>query len=157
MDLDSNTVVPICSHLNNLFAQWCPTLVTPWTITHQTSLSMELSRQEYWCGLLFPSPGDLPNSGIEPGSVSWISGRFFTVWAIREALKNDLQQHYCHLQQQQQQQDETPPQLLWTIPRLVNWHHSHSPIFWDRPLPLIECNQHFPENTQTLFYCFRLN
>ena len=42
--------------------------VTPWTATHQAPLSMEFSRQEYWSGLSFPSPGDLPNPGIEPGS-----------------------------------------------------------------------------------------
>ena len=35
-------------------------------VTHQTPLSMGFSRQEYWSGLPFPSPGDLPNSGIEP-------------------------------------------------------------------------------------------
>ena len=39
---------------------------TLWTIAHQASLSMEFSRQEYWSGLQFPSPGDLPNPGIEP-------------------------------------------------------------------------------------------
>ena len=42
--------------------------VTPWTVTHQVPLSMEFSRQEYWSGLPFPSPGDLPNAGIKPGS-----------------------------------------------------------------------------------------
>ena len=41
---------------------------TPWTIAHQASPSMEFSRQEYWSGLPFPSPGDLPDPGIEPGS-----------------------------------------------------------------------------------------
>ena len=40
--------------------------VTPWTITHQTPLSMVFSRQEYWRGLPFPSAGDLPDPGIEP-------------------------------------------------------------------------------------------
>ena len=40
--------------------------VTPWTIARQAPLSMEFSRQEYWGGLPFPSPGDLPNPGIEP-------------------------------------------------------------------------------------------
>ena len=39
--------------------------VIPWTVAYQAPLSMEFSRQEYWSGLLFPSPGDLPNSGIE--------------------------------------------------------------------------------------------
>ena len=41
---------------------------TPWTRAHQAPLSMEFSWQEYWSGLPFPSPGDLPNPGIEPGS-----------------------------------------------------------------------------------------
>ena len=41
---------------------------TPWTVAHQAPHSMEFSRQEYWSGLPFPSPGDLPNPGIEPGS-----------------------------------------------------------------------------------------
>ena len=41
---------------------------TAWTIAYQAPLSMEFSRQEYWSGLPFPSPGDLPNRGIEPGS-----------------------------------------------------------------------------------------
>jgi len=41
---------------------------TPGTVPHQAPLSMELSRQEYWSGLPFPSPGNLPNLGIEPGS-----------------------------------------------------------------------------------------
>ena len=41
---------------------------TPWTVAHQAPLSMGFSRQGYWSGLPFPSPGDLPNPGIEPGS-----------------------------------------------------------------------------------------
>ena len=41
---------------------------TPWTVAYQSSQSMEFSRQEYWSGLPFPSPEDLPNPGIEPGS-----------------------------------------------------------------------------------------
>ena len=40
---------------------------TPWTVTCQVPLSMEFSRQEDWSGLPFPSPGDLPNPGINPG------------------------------------------------------------------------------------------
>ena len=41
---------------------------TPWTVAYQASPSMGFSRQEYWRGLPFPSPGDLPDPGIEPGS-----------------------------------------------------------------------------------------
>ena len=42
--------------------------VIPWTAAQQAALSMGLSRQEYWSGLPFPSPEDLPNPGIKPGS-----------------------------------------------------------------------------------------
>ena len=42
--------------------------VTPWTVVRQTPLSMGFSRQEYWSELPFPSPGDLPDQGFEPGS-----------------------------------------------------------------------------------------
>ena len=41
---------------------------TPWTVDHQAPLSMGFSRQEYWSGLTFSSPEDLPDPGIEPGS-----------------------------------------------------------------------------------------
>ena len=41
---------------------------TPWTIDYQAPPSIGFSRQEYWSGLPFPSPGDLPNPGVEPGS-----------------------------------------------------------------------------------------
>ena len=42
-------------------------LATPWTGAPQAPLSIEFSRQEYWSGLPFPSPGGLPNPGIKPG------------------------------------------------------------------------------------------
>ena len=68
-----------------LVNQSCVTFVTQWTIAHQAPLPMGFSRQEYWSGLPLPSPGDLPNTGIEPWSsalqaVSFIVGRFFTYW-----------------------------------------------------------------------------
>ena len=40
----------------------------PWTVAYQAPRSLGFSRQEHWSGLPFPSPGDLPNPGIEPGS-----------------------------------------------------------------------------------------
>ena len=49
----------------------------PWTVACQAPLSMEPSRQEYWTGLPFPSPEELPNPGIEPPSPA-LAGRFFT-------------------------------------------------------------------------------
>ena len=51
-----------------LVAKLCWTLATPWTVARQAPLSMGFSRQEYWIGLPFPSPGNLPNPGIKPGS-----------------------------------------------------------------------------------------
>ena len=48
--------------------QLCPTLCNPWTVAHQAPLFLEFSRQEYWSGLPFPSPGDLPDPGINPKS-----------------------------------------------------------------------------------------
>ena len=52
---------------------------TPWTIAHQALLSREFSRQEYWSGLPFPTPGDLPNPGIKPAYLAspTLAGRFF--------------------------------------------------------------------------------
>ena len=47
--------------------QFCLTLCNPWTVAHKAPLSMGFSRQEYWSGLPFPSPGHLPDAGIEPG------------------------------------------------------------------------------------------
>ena len=41
---------------------------TPWTVAYRAPLSMGFSRQEYWSGLPFPSPEDVPDPGIEPGS-----------------------------------------------------------------------------------------
>ena len=66
--------------------------VTPWTVACQIPLSMEFSRQEYWSGLPFPSPGDLPDSGIEPGSptlradlycLSHRESKFYYFYAIK--------------------------------------------------------------------------
>ena len=42
--------------------------VTPWSVAHQAPSSMGFSRQEYWSGLPLPSPGDLPDPGVKPGS-----------------------------------------------------------------------------------------
>ena len=51
-----------------LVAKLCWTLATSWTVAHQAPLYTRFSRQEYWSGLLFSSPGDLPDPGIEPRS-----------------------------------------------------------------------------------------
>ena len=61
------------------------------TIARQAPLSMGFPRQEYWSGFPFPSPGDLPNPGIEPTSLmsSAVAGRFFTIgttWKAQDIL-----------------------------------------------------------------------
>ena len=61
--------------------------VDSWTVACQAPLSMEFSSQEYWSGLPCPSPGDLPNSGIELASLMSpaLAGRFFTTSTTWEA------------------------------------------------------------------------
>ena len=52
---------------------------TPWTVARQAPLFMELSKQEYWSGLPFPTPQDLPKPGIKPASLAFsaVASRFF--------------------------------------------------------------------------------
>ena len=61
----SSSVVCVCVYKSLSYVQF---FVIPWTVANQTSLSTGSSRQEYWNGLPFPSPEDLPNPGIEPRS-----------------------------------------------------------------------------------------
>ena len=63
-----------CSVTSNSF-------LTPWTVAHQAPLSMGFPRKEYWSGLPFPSPGDIPDPEIEPTSTALV-GRFFTTEPI---------------------------------------------------------------------------
>ena len=57
-----------CGHMDT--ASHVRLFVTPWTVAYQASQSMGFSRQEYWSGLLFLSPGDLPDTGIIPWSLA---------------------------------------------------------------------------------------
>ena len=68
-------------------AQLCLPLATPWTVAHQASPSMGFSRLEYWSGVPLPSPGDLPDPGIEPAYLvsPALAGRFFTTGTTWEA------------------------------------------------------------------------
>ena len=62
---------------------------TLWTVTRQTPLSMAFSWQEYWSGLPFPPPGDLPYPGTEATSLAspTLAGRFFTAEPPRKLIK----------------------------------------------------------------------
>ena len=82
-------VLLVCAYVNNVsLCVWAQShsvvslFVTLWTIVHQAPLSMEFSRQEYWSGLPFTTPGDTPDLGIEPmplGSPALVGGFFTTV------------------------------------------------------------------------------
>ena len=65
LDFSGYVLVCVCVCVRLSHAQL---FATRWTVARQAPLSMEFSWQEYWSGLLCPSPGDLPNPGIEPGS-----------------------------------------------------------------------------------------
>ena len=73
-------------HTGCLVAKSWPTLLWPRGLAHQATLSMWFSKQEYWSGLPFPSPGDLPDPGIEPVSLV-LAGEFFTTEALGKALR----------------------------------------------------------------------
>ena len=62
------TITTLLINYESEVAQSCPTLCDPWAVAHQAPPSMGFSRQEYWSGLPFPSPGYLPNPGIKPRS-----------------------------------------------------------------------------------------
>ena len=72
-------------------------MVTPWTVACRNPLSMGFSRQEYWSGLPFLSPGHLPHSGIEPESPA-LAGRFFTSEPPGKPLRRGGKyKNNCHL------------------------------------------------------------
>ena len=79
-----------------LVTQSCGLFVTPWTVARQASVSMEFSRQEYWSGYPFPSLGNLPDSGIKPGSP-----------ALQGILYHLSHQRAC--QNSRVASDDTPP------------------------------------------------
>ena len=81
-----DTYVSMCAKL----LQLCRLFATLWTVALQVPVSMGFSKQEYWSGLPFPPPGDLPDPGIEPMSLTSpaLEGRFFTTSATWEATLN---------------------------------------------------------------------
>ena len=121
-------------------AQLCPTLCNP--MAYRIPPSIGFSRQEYWSGLPFPSPEDLPDPGIrprDPTQVSRIVGRRFTVWATREALtvvKSNCTQISTsasvswRTQQRQRCEDHTPYSLYFSFTyslrnTVTSWHSHH--------------------------------
>ena len=85
LEIKTKNILKASIHKHTLWcsdAQSCPVqlFATLWTVAHQAPLSMEFSRQEYWSGLPFPPPGDLPNPRIEPMFLMSpaLAGRLFT-------------------------------------------------------------------------------
>ena len=96
---------------------------TPWTIAHQSPLSVGFSRQEYWSGLPCPAPADLPDPGIDPTSLKSpaSAGRFFSAsweapYSFREQSKPSVDK---------KQRAEAPPFRLGSLGRAR----------WKRALP----------------------
>ena len=82
--------------------------MTPWTVAHQAPLSMGFSRQEYWSGLLFLSPGDLPDPGTEPRSPA----------RQADSLPTELPRELCctnfkRLKLQQRNQHQSRKDVTW--------------------------------------------
>ena len=78
--------------------------MTPWTVAHQAPISMEFSRQEYWSGLPFPSPGE-SSQPRDWTQVFYTAGRFFTAWDTREyvslwLINVDVQQKAANIVKQ---------------------------------------------------------
>ena len=74
-----------------------PLFVTQWTVVSQSPLSIEFSRHEYWSGLPFPTPGDLPDPGVTPASLvsPALAGGFFTTAPLGKPHKdNELSQKH---------------------------------------------------------------
>ena len=99
----SNKHAYVLSHFSHVWL-----FVILWIITQEAPLSMRFSRQEYWSGLQYPPPGDLPDLGIEPASLlaSALAGRFFTLEPPGKPLFKHIyplktysfhQFHVCHL------------------------------------------------------------
>ena len=114
-------------HLLSCFS--CVRLFSPvWTVASQAPLSMGFSRQEYWSGLPFPPPGDLPDSGIEPESLMSpaLAGRFFTTDATWEPNFLYARYHMCTHTHTHNPQSRIPQHV-----RTVGRPAGHSP----RPPP----------------------
>ena len=97
---------------------------TPWTVAYQAPLPMGFSRQEYWMGLPFPSPGDLPDPGIELVSLvsPGLAGRFFTHWATWEAS------HETVFLQITTSQDMDESHLSYSYFKMDFFHCTH--LYW---------------------------
>ena len=101
-DVEALWTLSFKSLVGGLVTKLCPTLVTPWTVACQAPLSMGFSRQEYWSGLPFLSPGDLPDPGIELGSPALQADDLPTElwgkpksWLVRSGIRTHASRRDC--------------------------------------------------------------
>ena len=90
-----------------LVSKSCPILATPWTVARQAPLSVGFSRQEYWSGLPFPSPGDLPDPGIKSESPALQGNSLLTevihgIYKLKQVSECNSQEHLLHFSKRQQ-------------------------------------------------------
>ena len=107
---------------------------TPWTVTRQAPPSMGFSRQEYWRGLPFPPPGDLPDTGIKPVSPA-LAGGFFTT----EPPERPLLSHFSRVPLSATPRTvarQAPPSMGFS--RQEHWSGGPHPLPGDLPHPGIE-------------------
>ena len=107
---------------------------TPWTLAYQAPPSMGFSRQEYWSGMPFPSPGDLPNPGIKSRSHA-----LHTVQFSRSVIFNCLQPH--ELQHTRPPCSSPTPRDCSNSCSLSRWCH---PTISSSVIPFSSCLQSFP-------------
>ena len=111
-------------------AHSCLTLCNPMDCRGpQASLSMGFSRREYWSGLPCPPPGDLPDSGIEPGSPA-LAGGFFTVWATKKGENSRRKQVFTQSQSISLQSTYSGNwrKSSFTVKKLSRHHHLNQRI-----------------------------
>ena len=116
--------------------------MTPWTVAHQAPLSVEFSRQEYWSELTFPSPGDLPDPGIKPGSPALHESKHHT-WSSynypRSCWRTQYRLLYRHLAFEANWKSEK----VWWVSASLTDSKSKKSSFWSYCLMPLNKNEPF--------------
>ena len=120
--------------------QLCPTLCTSRTAARQSPLPVGFSRREYWSGLPFPPPGDLPHPGVDPESLvsPALASGFFTTGTTSEAPCNS-----GHPVNVDWRNERSPPSHRWRASRLLSARKETDQLFnfsGFPPLHLLSCN-----------------
>ena len=95
-------------------------LVTPWTVAHQAPLSMEFSRQEYWSGFPFLSPGDLTDPGVKPGSPAFQADSLPPEPPGKPSKKSTNNKYWKHVEKEK---------YFYTVGGNVNWCSQYGKLY----------------------------